>query len=112
MGGDQPPDRLNVREPSFPNAFDDVTSHGQCGFARYVRDELVVVAGFEDNTKSPGKARADIRSGAESGAVRGEIAPLADTELTRIVAVWPTLSDAVRGAIMDLVNGVPPYPLT
>jgi hypothetical protein len=75
--------------------------------ARRQREEMEPL-GLETLAKTRGKRTEPIRGGAESGAVAGDLPTLADPELAGIVAVWPTLSDAVKRAILDLVRVADP----
>jgi hypothetical protein len=70
-----------------------------------VRDELVVVAGFEDNTNSPGKTRAALPCGADSGAVSDGFATLTAEDRARMAAVFDSLPERLRSAIMDAAWG-------
>jgi hypothetical protein len=60
--------------------------------------------GLETPSRSPGKAPNYDRSGAESGAVAGDLATLADPELAIVVTGWAGLSDDAKRAIMKLVS--------
>jgi hypothetical protein len=59
---------------------------------------------IEQPSKSPENSASCERGGAESGAVGGDSATLADPDLAQIVAAWPTLTDDVKGVIIDLVR--------
>ncbi len=81
----------------------------------------MVVAGFEDNTNSPGKAPVASPSGAESGAVETGFATLTAKDRARIVAgfaklpsdlkrvivdaAWAALPDKIKGQIQRVVGG-------
>ena len=56
-------------------------------------------------TDSPEKTRAGSGSGAESGALSGDPAPI-DTDLRRLIDAWPTLPDPVRAGIIAMVKAV------
>jgi hypothetical protein len=60
--------------------------------------------GAEQPTIFSEKAADAMESGAESGAPKADSAILADQGLARIVAVWPSLSDAAKGRIIGIVN--------
>jgi hypothetical protein len=55
--------------------------------------------GLETCLKTPGKTRGAAPGGAKSGAVRSEIATLADPDPARLVTVWPSLPEFVKGAV-------------
>ena len=59
--------------------------------------------GLEPGRKTPEKTRIPESSGAESGAVGGEIVPI-DPDLQRIIEAWPRLTDAARADILAMVN--------
>jgi hypothetical protein len=61
--------------------------------------------GLETPGQPPGKAAKRGQGGAESGAVAGDLATLADPELARIVAVWHSLPVDARQRILAIVGG-------
>jgi hypothetical protein len=74
------------------------------------RHRVTTTASFasgEDRTRTPlenaGKTGVPPESGAESGAVGGDSAPI-DPDLMAVVAAWPTLSDATRRQVVALVQ--------
>ena len=59
--------------------------------------------GLEHLAKTTGKTSDSESGGAESGAVADEIGPI-DPELQRIIEAWPRLSEAVKSAILTLLD--------
>ena len=65
--------------------------------------EQIGDTGLEPGRKTPEKTRIPESSGAESGAVGGEIGPI-EPDLQRIIEVWPRLSEKVKSATLAMID--------
>jgi len=61
------------------------------------------VGGIRTPREIPGNTALPEQGGAESGALT-----IADAELARLVAAWPTLPEPIRRAVLALVNSATP----
>ena len=62
-------------------------------------------AGIEQSANSPRRVQVSRTSGAKSGAVDRENAPI-DPELVQVIEVWGTLPPAIREAILAMLRAV------
>ena len=66
--------------------------------------EVTDEAGLEHPADYPGKARLSTASDAKSDALSAVSPTLAESDLARIVAVWPTLAADLRARLLNLVD--------
>jgi len=59
--------------------------------------------GFDSPPENAGNLMGSTESGAESGALGAREAPI-DPELAAVVDAWPALPDAIKAAILALLN--------
>jgi len=67
----------------------------------------VAGTGFELPQETTGNSSGSSQSGAESGALgarKPAFDALADPDLARLIEAWPTLPDAIRRAIVAMVE--------